>query len=99
MPKYRVIIHPREMAEEESNLPFSFNVNDRTVTFVPGEEIVISETALENLKKRAIYEKSVVKDGEIVGKKMVERYQTTVLETIYSDEEKEAMKPKKKVAA
>jgi hypothetical protein len=98
MPQYRVVIHPREMAVEESNLPFSFHVNKKTVTFIPGEEIIISETALENLKKRAVYEQAVIKNGELVGKKTVERFQTTVLETIYSKEEKEAMKEDKRKA-
>jgi hypothetical protein len=100
MPQYRVVIHSNEQAEEEVGMPIQFFANKKKVSFIPGQEIIISETALENLRDRAVREKFVIKDGQVTDEKIkVQRYPVTVIETIYSKEEKESMAKKKKEAA
>jgi hypothetical protein len=101
MPRYKVVVHNRDAVEEEKGLPIQFNVNGMRVSIMPGKEVEISETTLENLR-RAIIEKPVYDDkGEIVpGKKEpFERFPVIVIDTIYTDKELKAMEKKKKEAA
>jgi hypothetical protein len=99
MPQYKVIVMSRDATEDEAGLPIQFHANGKLVSLIPGEEAIISETALENLKQRAIFEKPIIKDGILVGKKKIERYPTTIIETIYSPEEKANMKEGKRKTA
>jgi hypothetical protein len=92
MPQYKVVIHSNEQAEEEVGMPIQFFANDKKISFIPGKELIISETALENLRDRAVREKFLIKDGQITDEKiLIQRYPVTVIEIIYSEDEKEEM--------
>ena len=89
--QYRCIVHNNDVAEGEINTNIQFFANDKLCNIPSGKEVVLSETAYNNLKnciqkRRRINEKGEEEVYEYT------RFPVILLETIYSEKEKEKLR-------
>ena len=97
MPQYGVLVYNNDVGEGETNPPIQFWANSNWVNIPSGKRVIISETAMENLKN-CVQMRPVPGTYELdkpPKKVPYTRFPMTILRVIYSEKEKHDGLPEK----